>query len=376
MRDTKDPNTILLAEDDELVREIAQQTLQDAGYRVVAVGDGAEALAALDQVQPDLILSDVRMPRCDGFELLQRVRCDARHETTPFIIMSAKADTANQRMGMSLGADDYVTKPYRSADLLKTIRVRLTRAETVRDILRRQEYFLTQVLPHELRTPLTGIIGYSELMISMGAEGQAWTAEDLRHYGQIFGMAGRRLLRVAEDLSLWSWLESIRREQALGRSPELTTARLTTDLVRRWGRDSAELYGRANDLLVDVEPAMVRVPTEGLERVIAHLIDNAFKFSRPGDPVNVEGRTVAGVLELRVRDVGRGMSEEEVRAVGVTRQFGRDRFEQQGLGMGVGLARGFAELAGGDLRLAANEGGRGMCTVLMLPAEEPKPGLP
>lgn len=88
-------STILLVEDDELVREIAAETLRDAGYKVVAMPDGEAAFEVLPTVRPDLILSDVRMPRCTGFELLQRVRIDPAYNPTPFIIMSAKVETSD-----------------------------------------------------------------------------------------------------------------------------------------------------------------------------------------------------------------------------------------------------------------------------------------
>jgi CheY-like chemotaxis protein len=87
-------STILLVEDDQLVREVTAETLRDAGYEVVAMPDGEAAFEVLPTVRPDLILSDVRMPRCTGFELLQRIRLDPAYNPTPFIIMSAKADTS------------------------------------------------------------------------------------------------------------------------------------------------------------------------------------------------------------------------------------------------------------------------------------------
>ncbi len=138
MKPTHAPSTILLVEDDPLNQQVIKETLQTEGYQVVAVQDGQAALEALPPVRPDLILSDVRMPRCDGFELLRRVRCDPDYRALPFIILSAKVETSDQSMGISLGADDYVTKPYLAADLLKLIDLRLTRAALANDRQRDQ----------------------------------------------------------------------------------------------------------------------------------------------------------------------------------------------------------------------------------------------
>lgn len=366
MTTTSLPSTILLAEDDQLIREVTEQTLQSAGYRVVSVCDGQEAIEALPRVRPDLILSDVRMPRCDGFELLQRVRSDNDHRSTPFIIMSAKAETSDQRMGMSLGADDYVTKPYLSTDLLKTIEVRLARAALVNDRLIHHQQFLMRVLPHELRTPLAGIIGYADLMVLLGESGDTLTGKDLVDYGQNIGRSGQRLLGIAEDFSLWSWLESAKDEGLQDAGGKLKVAQISAAMLRHWCKKIVEQCGRADDLSIEGLSATVRVPEEGLERVIVHLVDNALKFSLPGSRVQVNIVVSANACEIRVIDQGRGMSEVELERFGVMRQFGRSKFEQQGIGMGLGLARNFAQLGEGDFRLVRNAPEPGMTACLKL----------
>jgi signal transduction histidine kinase len=295
------------------------------------------------------------------------VRRDPANVVTPFIIMSAKADTSDLRMGMSLGADDYVTKPYHPIDLLKTIAARLARSALVNDILQQQQRFLTRVLPHELRTPLTGIIGHAELMMSIGDAGETLTSAELLDYGRNLGRSGHRLLRVAEDFSLWSWLESSSFAARAGRKQVPVPTALAAGMLREWGRESAELYGRERDQLVEAANATVLLPGEGLDRVVAHLIDNAFKFSLPGSPVQVLGRCLGPDYLITVEDRGRGMNEEELASIGMMRQFGRERFEQQGIGMGLVLARAFAQLSGGAFQLARNIGSPGMCAQLSLP---------
>lgn len=172
-------NTILLVEDDALVRAVAAETLRDAGYAVTESPDGEAVLRELAVVQPDLILSDVLMPLCSGFDFLRRLRSNPAHKTTPFVFTTAKASTADQRQGMSLGAYDYETKPYLPEDLLKTIEVRLARAEFYNKVIHRQQEFLSRILPHELRTPLSGIIGYADLMTEIGTEGGSLAADEL-----------------------------------------------------------------------------------------------------------------------------------------------------------------------------------------------------
>lgn len=365
------PSTILFVEDDVLVREIATETMREAGYEVVALPDGEAAMQALATVQPDLILSDVRMPRCTGFELLQRVRSDPTYKPTPFIFMSAKADTADQRHGMSLGADDYVTKPYLPEDLLKTIEVRLARSSMFNEAIRRQQQFLSRVLPHELRTPLTGVMGYADLMIEIGRAGESLSAEELVEYGTNLQSSAQRLQRVAEDFSLWSWLEA----QFEALRNRKTAALVESTVV--WAELApsidviVEQLGRKRDLSHEVQSAIVTVPAEGLVRVVQHLVENALKFSLPASPVRVTGTRLVDRYEIAIRDEGRGMSEEEVEWVGMLCQFRREQYEQQGLGVGLALARNFARLAGGDFIISRNHPDPGVTVRLVLPLAEP-----
>ena len=362
---------ILIAEDDDLIRTVTEETLREAGYGVVSVPDGADAWAALSQIQPDLIVSDVRMPRCDGFELLQRVRRHPEYSQIPFIILSAKADTADQRMGMSLGADDYVTKPYQPADLLKTIAVRLERSTVINQILYHQQRFLTSVLPHELRTPLTGIIGYADLLVQSAEMHETISHEDLIDYGKNIMRSGQRLLRVAEDFSLWSWLEGKQEALRAGGKVERDLQAVDQALLEALARECADDHGRLDDLRVNVATAKIEVAPEGFNRTFRHLVENAFKFSLPGAVVEVTGRANEQFFEITVSDHGRGMTEDHIRQVAAMRQFGRERFEQQGLGMGLIIARIFARASGGELDLEAQNPGPGLVARLVLPLISP-----
>ena len=122
-------HSILLVEDDVIVRQTLQEILVDEGLNVFVAADGREGLAALEQAIPDLIISDIRMPYVDGYELLAAVR--KRSPLCPVIFITAKAEDADIRMGMSLGADDYLVKPFDPAELIDTVRSRLERAGRV-----------------------------------------------------------------------------------------------------------------------------------------------------------------------------------------------------------------------------------------------------
>ncbi len=359
---------ILLVEDEPVVRTVAEDLLVTFGYTVTAVANGAEALAALEISRPDLIMSDVRMPLVDGFQLLEKVRADPVWQQIPFIIVSAKAESTDLRMGMSLGADDYVMKPYRPAELEKAIAVRLKRARRIKEAMANHQRFLTRILPHELRTPLTGVIGVGDLMADTVAEGGQLTPGELADYARILQQSGERLFRIVENFLLWSRLESAMAVPvAPGQSPfvVVTVSRIQ---VRELAAAVGANFKRQSDLHVDgPEETSIKVGTHDFEFVATHLIENAFRFSMPGSPVQVSIQVEAGMFRLRVADVGRGMTAEQIERVGLHRQFDREKIEQQGTGMGLMLATSYSRLSGGSLKLQSGADGKGLVALMSLP---------
>ena len=122
---------ILVIEDNNDVRENITEILQLAGYEVDAAENGKSGLIKLNQFKPDLILCDVMMPELDGYGVLKILSSNPQFATIPFIFLTAKAEKIDLRKGMSLGASDYITKPFDDADLLESISIRLKKSEMV-----------------------------------------------------------------------------------------------------------------------------------------------------------------------------------------------------------------------------------------------------
>jgi DNA-binding response OmpR family regulator len=120
---------ILLIEDDTETRENTAEILDLANYTVVIAENGSAGVEQAKKEKPDLIICDVMLPNLDGYGVLAALNKDPATIGIPFIFMTAKAEKSDLRKGMSLGADDYLTKPVREAELLNAIRVRLNRVE-------------------------------------------------------------------------------------------------------------------------------------------------------------------------------------------------------------------------------------------------------
>ena len=116
---------VLLVEDDPSIREVTTLGLEQAALRVTAVGDGREALARFRERAFDLVVLDVMLPSLDGFEILREIRRDSG---TPIVMLTAKSELHDVVVGLELGADDYVTKPFELPELVARVKAVLRRA--------------------------------------------------------------------------------------------------------------------------------------------------------------------------------------------------------------------------------------------------------
>jgi DNA-binding response OmpR family regulator len=128
----KQPETadvsIYVVEDDTVLADAVRFNLERQGYRVAILHDGHEAVRAIEQGNPDLVILDVMLPGLDGFEVCRRVR---RHSTMPILMLTARGEEIDRVMGLEIGADDYLTKPFSLRELQARVRA-LLRRSTIR----------------------------------------------------------------------------------------------------------------------------------------------------------------------------------------------------------------------------------------------------
>src|SRR5260221_6564258 len=114
--------TILVVEDDTALLQGLRDILELSDYHVLTARNGVEGLAVLQNRVPDLIVSDINMPRMDGYQFYGQVRARPDWVSVPFIFLTARSEKADVRHRKILGADDYITKPFEDADLLVSVR--------------------------------------------------------------------------------------------------------------------------------------------------------------------------------------------------------------------------------------------------------------
>ena len=122
-------STIVLMEDDAATRTLVASVLKKDGYRVVAADNGVDGLALVREHKPDLVISDIQMPGMDGFAVLQALRADPCLMGMPVILLTSLQERAHMRIGMTSGADDYITKPFRPGELREAAAAQLNRRQ-------------------------------------------------------------------------------------------------------------------------------------------------------------------------------------------------------------------------------------------------------
>ncbi|HVW88566.1 MAG TPA: response regulator transcription factor [Gaiellaceae bacterium] len=121
------PPTILLVDDEDAVRKVLAFPLEKDGYAVVQAGNGEEALQLFEQQPVDLVVLDIMLPRLDGLEVCKRLRATS---TVPIIMLTARDDELDKVLGLELGADDYITKPFSIREFRSRVRALLRRARS------------------------------------------------------------------------------------------------------------------------------------------------------------------------------------------------------------------------------------------------------
>src|SRR6266700_2163961 len=120
---------ILVIDDESVLVETIAYNLEQAGYQVITAEDGTSALQAAYRELPDLIILDIMLPEMDGLEVCRQLRRESSTATTPIMMLTAKGDEIDKVVGLEVGADDYVTKPFGRRELLARVRALLRRAD-------------------------------------------------------------------------------------------------------------------------------------------------------------------------------------------------------------------------------------------------------
>jgi two-component system sensor histidine kinase/response regulator len=361
--------TILVVEDDTALLQGLRDMLELSAFNVLTARNGVEGLAVLQNRVPDLIVSDINMPRMDGYQFYGQVRARPDWVSVPFIFLTAKSEKADVRQGKILGADDYITKPFEAADLLVAVQAKLNRRAQLEAAHGRQVADLKRTilttLNHEFRTPLTYITTYAEML----GTANVGTAE-FKEFMRGIQAGSDRLRRLVEDFILLVELQTGEAQQTYdrrcARTPDLGSL-LSMAVERVRSRAEARQVRLVEETRGPLPPILA--DREYLLDAVMRLLDNAIKFSRKGGGV-VTLRAAPGGLGVRIEvvDHGIGMPAAQLDKIfDMFYQIDRAKQEQQGSGSGLAIAQGIVRMHGGEIT-ARSAQGAGSTFTIELPA--------
>ena len=353
---------ILIIEDEESIRQVLRELLEINGHTVSEAADGAAGVD-LAARRPDLILCDINMPKMDGYQTIEAIQRTPQCRDIPFIFLTAIADRSAQRRGMELGAADYITKPFTEQDIVNAIAASIRRQQPLREriatLIADRHHEAGANWAHELMTPLNGVLGGLELI---EAEADTIPPGELKELLGIIRAGAEQQHALSKKLMLHYELERLK--------ITLATAPASSDAptsIKIGSGEAATTAKRTADLVVRCDSGTVPLASTHLRAAIRELIANAFFFSKPGQPVVVTGTQSDGRYHITIVDQGAGMTAEQCAQAGAFKQFNRNEHHQDGLGLGLGIARSVAEIAGGQLTLQPGPDGRGLQASLNLP---------
>jgi two-component system sensor histidine kinase/response regulator len=362
--------TLLLVDDDLAILEGVADLLELHGYNVITATGGCEALQAMHEQVPDLVISDIMMREMDGYEFYEEVRKNPAWTMLPFIFLTARGQTIDIRRGHSLGADAYLTKPFEPEDLLIAIRARLKRMDDIRDVTRADvdqvKQQLMTIFSHELRTPLSYIYGYVHLL-EEGHKGLDDQAID-----EILGdmrQGAERLVRLTEDLMQIVYIDSgamVLRMDREGKKANISP------LILQAIRELDEKAEKRRVIVSAQIPDQLTIWCVGdfVQDAVRRLVDNAIKFSKREDGhVWVRAEMINDWVVITIQDDGIGIDPANLKLIFERfRQLDREKLEQQGIGLGLALADRLVDLHGGHIEVES-EPGVGSTFTLYLPVE-------
>jgi two-component system sensor histidine kinase/response regulator len=328
--------TILIVEDTKEIREEICDIFIMENFNVLEACDGKEAYSiAIDQI-PDLIITDIIMPEYNGYTLFEKLKDNPVTDTIPVIFLSALSSQNDIRIGMNLGADDYLTKPVNPNFLIYAAKNKLEKYTKIQNKLEHLKVSLTQILHHELRTPLNGIIGLESIDIMK--------IEEVKEYLLHIQNSGYRLHKLIEKYLKFADLKINSMQNCAIKEYKNTSYINTFQIMNGIIKDNTLKYKRSEDIETGLIHAEIKIDTDLFTALMEELVENAFKFSKPGEKIIISSDITASRFKIRIYNEGIGMKQEQINEIGDFKQFNKHVLAQNGSGIGLSIVKLIADI--------------------------------
>ncbi|MDY0075993.1 MAG: hybrid sensor histidine kinase/response regulator [Bacteroidales bacterium] len=379
MKNTVTTERILIVDDLPKNIQILGKLLSTQNREIAYALSGNEALRLVEKNLFDLILLDIMMPEMDGFEVCKILKNNPKTAEIPVIFLTAKTETDHVLKGFELGGQDYITKPFNTAELLARINTHLELVKNKKQLidyshnleeivadrtaelqiankqlstLEKAKSDFLSIISHELRTPLNGIIGITDLL------SQALKDEEQRDYLDFLSGASKRLLRFSETALLITSLQSNDQKVELF---EVSVKMLIEMLVDEMSEPIQDKNAKINISIKD-DRLLIRADGELLRKSLSILLENALSKLPTSGTIKFDTTENKEEVCVEVSDNGSGFSEEILARL--TELMEHDNFlVEETAGLSLAAVKLMMNAQNGSVRLFNNADG-GACVSL------------
>jgi signal transduction histidine kinase len=375
---------ILIVEDENDCAELLRYHLQKENYETVIARNGKEAIEAVQRHMPDAVLLDVMMPELNGWEVCRILRESTKGKSLPIIMITALSEEEERVKGLSLGADDYISKPYSVKELMLKIKKHIDRQQMIKQLMTREQEQDTTLryIVHEAKNSLHVIGGFSS---------HALRKDESNKYLKTIYSTAFRAEKMLNDASLRSRLETTGASPAAEKAdigsfvsePDDLLHGALTKTVEHQQVNAASLISEIAEttrILIGKKPVSVEVATPlmdvmietdnvKLRQILTNLVSNAAKFTEQGKIV-ITLSVIGSWIGIAVSDTGVGMKEKDLHKLFTTYGQIKDSGtkKQEGMGFGLKISKDLAALLGGTISVTSSYG-KGTTFVVSLPLQ-------
>jgi signal transduction histidine kinase len=339
---------------DDAVRNfpIMAGIFKSEGCKLSFAVSGEDALEQTRNEQFDLILLDIIMPDMDGYETCRRLQNNFNTRAIPVIFLTEKTDTQSLVKGFEVGAQDFITKPFKPLELLARVKTHLKLKDALsklnKTIATRDKFFA--IISHDLKGPFNAILGYSQLLSD---DYDLFDDTERKSFITDMHNASKRLYSMVENLLDWSRIQSDKiewRPGMIGLRQIINSALITlkTQADAKHIRICFDI-GREIRIFGDADMLTLVVPK---------LLSTAIKYTHEGGQITIECRSGDGFQEVTIADKGVGIAAENIKKLFRTdiHYVTSGTLKEIGTGLGLILCREFVERNGGLIQVESEVG--------------------
>lgn len=344
--------TILIIDDNPAERELIQDLLEAEGYATLCAASGTRGVELAQQRLPDLILCDIQMPDIDGYTVLSTLQRQSTTAIIPFVFLTGLSAPTNLRQGMTLGADDYLTKPLSPQELLRAIEQRFQRHAILRSQtqqpLEQLRYQIAQRVPSSLSNSIEQVLELTEQLMQ---EHQYLNHATIRRIAASIYTSTEHLSKAVQKFLVYIGLEILAADpeqraelqQEHMDYPKLAIVSVAKQLAKKEGREA--------DLQLDLDNAPVAISDTHLQRLMHEVVDNALRYSPAGTPVSIQSQITTPEFRITIVNQGAGISAEQIARLEETQAFNTLAVQRNGLGLFI--CKRLVELQGGSMTIVS-----------------------